>query len=167
MSKSIEKIAVLGATGYVGSRLLSSLLSNDFLIRSLSRSTKKLGNRFNGFETRLENLESDLTDQSKLSNQLAGCEVLVYLVHSMRTSGDKYDLVDDQLAINTAKAAKDAGVKRIIYLSGLGNPNEKLSKHLISRHSVEDKLRSTGLPVTVLKAAMIIGSRMRLGSLHL
>ena len=158
MSNSVTKIAVLGATGYVGSRLLSALLSNGFLIRTLSRSTKKLTNRFNGFEKQLENLETDLTDESELSSQLSGCDVLIYLVHSMHTSGNKYDLVDDQLAINTARAAKDAGVKRIIYLSGLGNPNEKLSKHLLSRHSVEDKLRTTGLPVTVLKAAMIIGS---------
>ncbi len=153
-----KKIAILGGTGYVGSRLVESLLSKGFYVRALSRNNQKLSKRFNLATDNLENLETDLNNKKQLSSQLEGCEILIYLVHSMSSAENKYDLVDDELALNTAEAAKKAGVDQIIYLSGLGDPGDRLSKHLRSRHSVEQKLRTTGVPVTVLKAAMIIGS---------
>ena len=82
----------------------------------------------------------------------------IYLVHSMVVTGRKYAEQDDQLARNFARAAATAGVQRIIYLGGLGELGDGLSEHLQSRRDVERALASTGVPVTTLRAAMIIGS---------
>ena len=79
-------------------------------------------------------------------------------MHSMMSAGSDYAEHDHQLALTFARAAKNAGVKRIIYLGGLGETGPDLSEHLSSRREVEEALASTGVPVTVLRAAMIIGS---------
>jgi uncharacterized protein YbjT (DUF2867 family) len=84
--------------------------------------------------------------------------VAYYLIHSMVSTGKKYVTEDDHLARNFARAASLAGVERIIYLGGLGELGDGLSEHLRSRRAVEEALASTGVPVTTLRAAMIIGS---------
>jgi len=89
---------------------------------------------------------------------MRGCAAAYYLVHSMIAAGSDYRLRDRQLAAAFARAAAAAGVHRIIYLGGLGEMGEGLSEHLTSRREVEAALASTNVPVTVLRAAMIIGS---------
>lgn len=99
-----------------------------------------------------------MSDVLRLTLQLEGCDAAYYLVHSMVASGKEYAERDSQLASNFAEAAAKSGVKRIIYLGGLGEMGEGLSQHLRSRRQVEESLASTGLPVTTLRAAMIIGA---------
>lgn len=151
-------IAVTGATGYVGGRLAPLLLENGYRIRCFVRDPRKLDDRPWREDERVEIAQSDLSNTSELAEQLAGCQSAYYLVHSMEAAGDEYARRDLQLAENFAKAAKAAGVERIVYLGGLGETEAGLSEHLRSRREVERVLRSTGVPVTVLRAAIIIGS---------
>jgi uncharacterized protein YbjT (DUF2867 family) len=102
--------------------------------------------------------EADLADAPSLTCELEGCDAAFYLVHSMMSAAGDYAQRDQQLALAFARAARDAGVGRIIYLGGLGETGSNLSEHLSSRRDVERVLASTKVPVTVLRAAMIIGS---------
>jgi uncharacterized protein YbjT (DUF2867 family) len=102
--------------------------------------------------------KADLADGPGLTQELAGCDAAFYLVHSMMSPDREYAEQDLILAFTFAKAALDAGVRRIIYLGGLGETGEGLSEHLSSRRDVEAALGSSGAPVTVLRAAMIVGS---------
>ncbi|MBG80437.1 MAG: NAD(P)-dependent oxidoreductase [Phycisphaerae bacterium] len=159
MSDQPLKIAVTGATGYVGGRLTPKLLKKGLQVRCLVRSSQKLkARKWASKAEHLEVLESDLSDINQLTESLKGCRIAFYLVHSMTAAGRDYDNVDQTLAQNFSKAAKDAGVERIIYLGGLGELGQGLSEHLSSRIKVEEALASSGISLTVLRAAMIIGS---------
>ena len=158
MNKSNDTIAVTGATGYVGGRLAPKLLESGYKVRCLVRNSRKLKGRSWSDHPNLESTETDLLDVDTLAERLTGCTVAYYLVHSMITAGEDYDRVDQKLARNFAEAAEKAGVKQIIYLGGLGELGDNLSDHLTSRRHVEDSLSHTSVPVTVLRAAMIIGS---------
>ena len=151
-------IAVAGVTGYIGGRLAPRLLDAGHRVRCLVRSPQKLQDREWTQRPSVEVRSVDLTDPRTLTDQLIGCEVAYYLVHSMIAAGNDYSKTDRDLAKSFAEAAKSAGVKRIIYLGGLGETGEHLSEHLSSRREVEQTLGSTGVPVTVFRAAMIIGS---------
>lgn len=151
-------IAVTGATGYVGGRLAPGLLEGGHSIRCLVRDPKKLDDRAWRHERGVEIVQSDLSDVDELAKQLDGCDAAYYLVHSMEAAGTEYAERDRRLAHNFAEASVTAGVKRIVYLGGLGELEEGLSEHLESRREVEQVLASTGVPVTVLRAAIIIGS---------
>ncbi|MEO1496931.1 MAG: SDR family oxidoreductase [Planctomycetota bacterium] len=155
-------IAVTGATGYVGGRLAPRLLENGHTIRCLVRDPKKLEDRpwrrDPRVESRVEIVASDVSNVEQLSEQLSGCRFAYYLIHSMEAAGDDYAERDRRLAANFAQACSRAGVERIIYLGGLGDISDGLSEHLESRREVERVLASTGIPVTVLRAAIIIGS---------
>ena len=102
--------------------------------------------------------ELDLSDPVALAGALRGCESVYYLVHSMMSAAAEYADQDRQLALGLAAAAQSAGVSSIIYLGGLGETGPGLSEHLASRREVESALASSGVPVTTLRAAMIIGS---------
>ncbi|MEO0531808.1 MAG: NAD(P)H-binding protein, partial [Planctomycetota bacterium] len=142
-------VAVTGATGYVGGRLAPRLLDQGFRICCLVRDPLKLRERpWRGAEN-LEVVRSDLSEPESLAKHLAGCRYAYYLVHSMEAAGDEYAKRDQRLADNFARAAKAAGVERIIYLGGLGESGENLSEHLASRREVERVLGSAGVPVTV------------------
>ena len=153
-----ETIAVTGATGYVGGRLAPRLLKNGYKIRCLVRNVRKIEGRSWSNHPNLQFEQSDLLDIEALTKSLTGCKVAYYLVHSMITAGDDYDRVDQNLAKNFSIAAERAGVEQIIYLGGLGELGDNLSEHLTSRRKVEESLSSGNVPVTVLRAAMIIGS---------
>lgn len=152
------RIAIAGATGYIGGRLAPRLLEAGYAIRCLARSPGKLQGRDWAGKPGVEILKSDLSEPAPLAANLAGCESAYYLVHSMTSAGAEYAEQDRRLALTFATAACEAGVQRIIYLGGLGETGPELSEHLSSRRDVEEALASAGVPVTVLRAAMIIGS---------
>ncbi len=158
MTSERPLIAVTGATGYVGGRLVPLLLEAGFRVRCIVRDRRKLDRRRwrNHQDVSVE--ESDLSDEASLTDQLAGCAAAFYLVHSMETSGTEYVERDQRLARVFAGASAATGVDRIIYLGGLGELGSGLSEHLSSRREVERVLASTGVPLTVFRAAMIIGS---------
>ena len=127
-------------------------------MRCLVRSPGKLQDRKWAADPRAEIRQVGLEDAEAVAAGLAGCHAAFYLVHSMVSSGAAYAEHDRELALTFARAARRAGVERIIYLGGLGETGPGLSSHLASRREVEQALGSTGVPVTVLRAAMIIGS---------
>jgi uncharacterized protein YbjT (DUF2867 family) len=151
-------IFLTGATGYIGGRLAPRLLQRGFHVRCLARSAAKLRGRPWAGGERVEVIEADATDLSKLTEGMRGCEAAYFLIHSMETVGNDYHERDLQIARTFGKAAAAAGVPRIIYLGGLGDSKDALSEHLASRRAVETALGDAGVPVTVLRAAMIIGS---------
>ena len=152
------EIAVTGSTGYVGGRLVPLLLDAGFRVRCIAREPRKLDDRHWRSHPHVSVVRSDLPDSESLAPLLAGCDAAYYLVHSMESSGKDYADRDRKLAEVFAQAALRAGVSRIIYLGGLGQLSAGLSEHLTSRREVEKVLGSTGIPVTVFRAAMIIGS---------
>ena len=154
----MQRVAIAGATGYIGGRLAPRLLEEGYGLRCLVRTARKLEERDWTKDARVEICTSDLSDQTSLTRDLTGCDAAFYLVHSMMSSDRAYANQDLALALTFAAAARDAGVGRIIYLGGLGEMGPGLSEHLESRRQVETALASTGVPVTVLRAAMIIGS---------
>lgn len=154
----LQQIAITGATGYIGGRLAPRLLDAGYAVCCLVRSAGKLQDREWAAHPAVEIRESSFDNAETLAGGLEGCSAAYYLVHSMTSAGKEYAEKDRQLALAFAEAARRASVKRIIYLGGLGETGAGLSKHLSSRREVEEALASTGVPVTVLRAAMIIGS---------
>ena len=134
------------------------LASLGWRVRCLVRAPEKLRDRAWASSQSIEIQQTNLDDAAVLAENLAGCEAAFYLVHSMTSAGAGYAHRDSELATGFARAAREAGVGRIIYLGGLGETGPDLSEHLSSRREVESALASTGIPVTVLRAAMIIGS---------
>lgn len=153
-----ESLFVTGATGYIGGRLVPKLLDLGYTVRCLSRNRSKLTARTWASEERVQIVEGDASDEALLVEAMNGCVVAYYLVHSMDTKAAEYRKKDLEMAEVFGRAAKAAGVSRIIYLGGLGEMGDGLSEHLSSRREVEHALAQSGVPVTVLRAAMIIGS---------
>ena len=151
-------IVVTGATGYIGGRLVPRLLERGRRVRCLTRSARKIESRPWAGHRRLEVVEGNVADAGHLAGWLGGCSAAYYLVHSMMTAGSEYADRDRRLAEGFGRAAAEAGVERIVYLGGLGETGDELSEHLRSRREVEQALEAGGVQVTVLRAAMIIGS---------
>ena len=150
------KLVIPGASGVVG-RALAPILSHDFHVIGLSRSEREAGDGFSEYRT------CDLFSLKAAEEALRGADYAVYLVQNMMpsarlTQGDFADL-DVLCADNFARAAASAGVKQIVFLSGLCPPDMKLSKHLQSRCEVEEALAGHVVPVTTLRAGMILGAR--------
>ncbi len=154
----LSTVFVTGATGYTGGRLAPRLIERGYRVRCLARSAAKLRSRPWAGHDRVEIVEGDAADQAALDAAMRGCFAAYYLVHSMDAAGPGYRQRDLALAETFGRAARNAGVSRIIYLGGLGETGEGLSEHLSSRREVEIALGRAGTPVTVFRAAMIIGS---------
>lgn len=151
-------VLLTGATGYIGGRLAPRLLAAGYRVRCLVRSGPKLASRTWVSDPAVEVVECPFEDSAGLAEAMRGCAAAYYLVHSMVAAGAEYRTRDRELAEAFAGAAAAAGVQRIIYLGGLGELGAGLSEHLSSRREVEAALAGAGVPVTVLRAAMIIGS---------
>lgn len=153
-----DRVLVTGATGYVGGRLVGRLLAAGYRVRCLARAPRKLATRPWAADPRVEIVQDDLRDVASATEALRGCRAAYYLVHAMVATGARYAEEDRATARTFARAAAAAGVERIVYLGGLGETGPGLSEHLGSRREVEQVLASGPVPVTVLRAAMIIGA---------
>jgi uncharacterized protein YbjT (DUF2867 family) len=157
MSKEshVQKILVTGATGYIGGRLVPLLLDEGYHVCVLVRDPRRLQGR--PWLEQVEVFQGDVLKPETLPDALQAVDVAYYLVHSMNTSTDFHqrDLV---AASNFSQAAQAAGIGQIIYLGGLGDPQAELSQHLRSRQQTGEALRQSGVPVTELRAAVIVGS---------
>lgn len=148
------RVLVTGGTGYVGGRLIHAFEARGVPVRAMARRPEELAPRV-GQAT--EVVSGDALDRASLGRALSGIETAYYLVHSMGATADFAEL-DRQAAANFGIAARAAGVKRIVYLGGLGDPVEDLSPHLRSRHETGEVLRASGVPVIELRASIVIGS---------
>ena len=147
-------IALAGATGYVGGRLLKALEAEGYFVRCLARRPEFLAGRV-GSKTTI--VRGDCLDASTLVPLLSGVECAFYLVHSLSSKQD-FAQQDRDAALNFARAARDAGVRRLVYLGGLGDASTDLSKHLKSRQETGALLCSAGVPVIEFRASIILGS---------
>ena len=159
MDKEKDLILVTGATGYVAGRLVPLLLARGYRVRAMGRSLKKMAARPWGQHGRVQLVRGDIMDLSSLERAADGCSVVYYLVHSMMSRKGRFRGADQTGARNMAEAARACGVARLIYLGGLGEADHPhLSDHLKSRNEVGKILSQGAVPVTTLRAAMIIGS---------
>jgi uncharacterized protein YbjT (DUF2867 family) len=157
--KPRETILVTGATGYIGGRLVPRLLAAGYRVRCLVREPRKLGGRSWAGHPRVEIVAGDLDDSASVERAMDGCWAAYYLVHSMLVAGADYAEHDRRLAGHfAAAAAATPSMQRIVYLGGRGETGPDLSEHLSSRREVEKALASGSVPVTTLRAAMIVGS---------
>ena len=148
-------ILVTGATGFIGSRLISSLSSSGYTIKGMSR--KKLQDSNN-----VKYVQADVFDVDQLEKIMSGIDIAYYLLHSMEGSKEQWKEFASRERIqaqNFLKAATKANVKRIIYLGGLVNDSLELSPHMQSRKEVGEILASGNIPVTQLRASLIIGAQ--------
>ncbi|MFN2358456.1 MAG: SDR family oxidoreductase [Desulfotignum sp.] len=160
MHKKTDKpVLVTGATGYVAGRLIPLLLASGYRVRAMGRTIAKMAGRPWGGDDNVELVTGDIMDVNSLEKAVAECGTIYYLVHSMISQKGAYRDADKTGAANMVQAAADQGADHIIYLGGLGDIHHKnISKHLVSRNEVGNILQSGPVPVTVLRAAMILGS---------
>jgi len=149
------RVLVTGATGYVGGRLVAALEQAGTTVRCLARRPESLGGRV---ASSTEVVKGDCLDPATLVPALAGVDTAYYLVHSMG-SGRRFAELDAAAADHFGQAARAAGVRRLVYLGGLGaTERSELSEHLRSRQQTGDVLRASGVPVVELRASIVIGS---------
>jgi len=141
-------VLVSGASGFIGSRLCTALTAQGYAVRAMTRRP----DRYDGAG---EAVFGDVADEDSLRAALQGVEAAYYLVHTLES--DDFENQDADAALNFGGAAADVGVDRLIYLGGLGVDDGRLSPHLASRRQVEQLLPLAGVPVTVLRAAVVVG----------
>jgi len=146
---------VTGATGYIGGRLVPELLAAGIRVRVMARHPRNLADR--PWRDLVEVVQGDAADPDSLNRALAGVNIAYYLIHSLGTGTD-FESLDRRHARYFGSTARACGVARIVYLGGLYPHQEKLSPHLESRKEVGEILLASGVPTTVLRAAVIIGS---------
>jgi dTDP-glucose 4,6-dehydratase len=144
------RVLVVGATGFVGRRLVAELDGRGHEVVAFSRSAGD-----ESFPEGVEPFEGDLGDPDSLDGLCDGVDVAYYLIHSL-TSED-FREKDRRYARRFQELASAAGVDRVVYLSGISGDEEDLSEHLASRREVESVLAEGSFDLTVLRAAVIIG----------
>ncbi|HYI57139.1 MAG TPA: NAD(P)H-binding protein [Microlunatus sp.] len=144
----MTRVLVTGASGFVGSHLARALVEAGHDVVAMTRHPED-------YDGAGEPVFGDVGDPESLRTALSGVEAAYYLVHSL--ASDDFEERDAEAARAFGRAAAEAGLDRIIYLGGLGSEGDDLSPHLRSRRQVEELLGSDGVPVTVLRAAIVIG----------
>ena len=144
----MSTVLVTGATGFIGRRLVPALVEDGHDVRAMTRHPDT-------YDGEGEPVGADVADRASLDDALRGVDVAIYLVHSL--DDPDFERKDAQAARNFSAAAAAAGVKQIVYMGGLGDDNDDLSAHLRSRREVEHLLGADGVPVTVLRAAIVVG----------
>jgi uncharacterized protein YbjT (DUF2867 family) len=148
------RILVTGATGYIGGRLVPRLLAKGHAVRCVARNPGRLAGRpWPGAEI----VAGDLSDPEAILRALQSVDVAYYLIHSM-AAGRAFWERDRLMALAFGEGAARAGVRRIIYLGGLGDPAKVRSRHLVSRQEVGRCLAAGGVPVVEFRAPVIVGS---------
>jgi uncharacterized protein YbjT (DUF2867 family) len=142
-------VLVTGATGFIGRRLVPELVERGMTVRAMTR-------RPEAYDGPGEPVGADVNDADSLTDALKGVDVAIYLVHSL--DDPDFERKDAEAARTFGRAAAEAGVEQIVYMGGLGADNENLSPHLRSRREVEALLGEAGVPVTVLRAAIVVGA---------
>ena len=148
-------VLVAGASGYIGGRLVPELIARGYTVRVMVRAESP------EHEERWPNAEVVVADalvEAEVNRALDGIDSAYYLIHSMLIGLNDFEDADTQAARNFRKAAEAQGVKRIIYLGGLGDTQTTLSTHLASRAQVAEEFSRGSVPTTILRAAIIIGS---------
>jgi uncharacterized protein YbjT (DUF2867 family) len=145
---------VTGATGYLGGKLIERLLSEGRSVRALYRDPARLAARRG-----VEAVQGDVVEGAGLEGALEGCAAAYYLVHSMEAGEGEFATRDRRAAENFARAARDAGVARVVYLGGIQPAGERVSPHLASRLEVERILLDALPRATALRASIVVGAR--------
>jgi uncharacterized protein YbjT (DUF2867 family) len=148
------RILIVGASGYVGGRLVTLLAADGHELRLASRDPRGLAERF----PEAEIVRVDLLDPGTLPPALQDIDTAYYLAHSMAGGEAGFEMRDLRAARWFGQAAREAGLRHIVYLGGLGDPGSDLSPHLASRQETGAELAAHGVPVTEFRAAVIIGS---------
>jgi uncharacterized protein YbjT (DUF2867 family) len=142
-------VLVTGATGFIGRRLVPALLEDGHRVRAMTRNPSS-------YDGPGKAIGGDVSDPASLTEPLEGADVAIYLVHSL--DSPDFEKRDAEAARAFGEAAAAAGVRQIVYMGGLGSDDHELSPHLRSRREVEGLLGEAGVPVTVLRAGIIVGS---------
>jgi len=147
-------VLVTGATGYVGGRLISRIETMGVPLRCMARRPSALAGRV---QPTTEVVHGDVTEPLTLVSACAGVETAYYLIHSLGAAGD-FESREVEGARNFAEAAREAGVKKIVYLGGLATSESRQSAHMRSRHAVGRILRDSGVPTIEFRASVIVGA---------
>ncbi|GAA1159318.1 NAD(P)H-binding protein [Nocardioides aquiterrae] len=145
----VKTVLVTGATGFIGRHLVPDLVDRGHTVRAMTRHPET-------YDGPGEPVAGDVSDPGSLAAPLEGVDVAVYLVHSL--DDDAFEERDAEAAKAFGLAAAASGVRQIVYLGGLGKDDADLSPHLRSRREVERLLGEAGVPVTTLRAAIVVGA---------
>ena len=148
-------ILVSGASGYIGGRLVPELLHRGYKVRAAVRGDPLI---YKNIWPEAEIVRTDALNKEEMRSALSGIDTAYYLIHSLHLGPKEFKKADILAAGNFREAAQEQGVKRIIYLGGLGDVRSRLSSHLRSRAEVARELKQGNVPVTAFRAAVIIGS---------
>lgn len=148
MTSSAAPVLVAGASGFIGARLCPAL-------RDAGRTVRPMTRRPDSYPGVGHAVYGDVQDPASLRVALDGCDAGYYLVHSLHDAD--FSRRDAEAALAFGRAAAEAGLRRIVYLGGLGDDSTRLSEHLRSRREVERLLGAAGVPVTTLRAGIVLG----------
>jgi len=151
------KILLTGANGYIGKRLLPELLSQGHEVICCVRDKNRFHNADIYKNDNISLIELDFLKDYIFDNRLLNIDAAYYLIHSMSDNSSNFEKLEETSALNFVKIIKQTRAKQIIYLGGITN-EKNLSKHLASRKRVDEILHSSEVPVTSLKAGIIVGS---------